>query len=227
MDIYLTDLETTDSLRFPTLPESINMSIGNQFATYQILGVGEIRVQGGVALDAISWNGFFPGENRQNHPIVLEWINPQEAFKWIENCKAKAGQQKKLRLLITETAINIDVYVESFTKIYSGGYGDINYQISLIQAKDLIVMATSSAVSTTGTLDTATTEEERPSPPEPSTYSVTKGDSLWAIAQKLLGDGSRYMELYEANSSTIDSMNAQYGNSKYTIYPGQVFTLPS
>lgn len=48
------------------------------------------------------------------------------------------------------------------------------------------------------------------------TYTVAKGDSLWAIAEKYLGAGSRYPE--------IKSLN---GLSSNTIYPGQVLKLPS
>lgn len=48
------------------------------------------------------------------------------------------------------------------------------------------------------------------------TYTVVKGDSLWAIAEKYLGAGARYPE--------IKSLNGLPSN---TIYPGQVLKLPS
>lgn len=48
------------------------------------------------------------------------------------------------------------------------------------------------------------------------TYTVKSGDSLWAIAAKQLGDGSRYNE--------IKTMN---GLSSNTIYAGQVLKLPT
>ncbi len=226
MDIYLTDLEVGDTFQFPMLPETISTTMGNQFASYSILGIGEIKVPSGVSLDTISWDGIFPGEHRQYQPYIKNWVNPLEAFKWLENCKAQVGKSKKLRLLVTETALNIDVYLDSVTKTYSQGYGDINYQISLVQAKDLIVTATSSTTATDGT-STTDSSGTRPSPPESTTYTVVSGDSLWAIAQKLLGNGSRYPEIYEANSSTIDERNSGTGNSKYTIYAGQIFTIPS
>jgi nucleoid-associated protein YgaU len=35
-------------------------------------------------------------------------------------------------------------------------------------------------------------------------YIVQPGDSLWLIAQKTLGDGSRYDEILRANSQVID-----------------------
>lgn len=48
------------------------------------------------------------------------------------------------------------------------------------------------------------------------TYTVKSGDSLWAIAAKQLGDGSRYKE--------IKSLNGLSGD---TIHPGQVLKLPN
>lgn len=48
------------------------------------------------------------------------------------------------------------------------------------------------------------------------TYTVKKGDSLWAIAAKQLGSGSRYKEIKTLNGLTTD-----------TIYAGQVLTLPA
>ena len=46
-------------------------------------------------------------------------------------------------------------------------------------------------------------------------YTVKPGDSLWAIAQATLGDGSRWPEIQRANSI-----------SGTTIHPGQVFNIP-
>lgn len=49
----------------------------------------------------------------------------------------------------------------------------------------------------------------------PGTYVVQKGDTLWGIAQRLLGAGDRYPQLMSANN-LIDSM----------IHPGQVLVIP-
>jgi nucleoid-associated protein YgaU len=34
-------------------------------------------------------------------------------------------------------------------------------------------------------------------------YTVASGDSLWAIAEKVYGDGSRWTDIYEANQDVI------------------------
>lgn len=55
--------------------------------------------------------------------------------------------------------------------------------------------------------------KEEPKPG--STYTVQQGDSLWGIADKLWGDGSRYIQIMSANN-LVDSM----------IHPGQVLIIP-
>ena len=47
------------------------------------------------------------------------------------------------------------------------------------------------------------------------TYVVVKGDSLWAIAQKKLGNGARYKEIKRLNWLTSD-----------TIHTGQKLKIP-
>ena len=215
MDIYLTDLETGDRLRFPMLPESINVQTGAIFQNYTVLAVGDIRLPTGDELTGFTWDGKLPGKLRENEPYVREWRNPHEIQSlW----SVYRNRKKKLRLLVTETPINHDVYIQRYNVTYSGGHGDYDYNISFTQAKDLRVLALTPA--TAQEPATAPAAATRPEPPPATTYTVKPGDSLWKIAQQLMGGGANYPALYEANKAVI-------GPNPSLIHPGQVLTIPS
>lgn len=216
MDIYLTNLKTNDRLQFPMLPTEISVKKGNQFASYTILQKGEVKIPSGTQLDSFSWSGILPGKKRRNDPYIRAWQNPKAIYNWITNLKAKGGKPVKARLLITETPINCDVYLSVFQATPTGGYGDINYSITLTQAKQIKVTKSAKKVQV---LMNAPKNEERPSAPAAQTYTVVKRDCLWKIAQKFYGNGSQYTKIYEANKGTI-------GGNPNLIYPGQVLTIP-
>lgn len=49
-------------------------------------------------------------------------------------------------------------------------------------------------------------------------HTVASGDTLWAIADKVYGDGNRYPEIFEANRPMLTDPDL--------IYPGQVLRCP-
>lgn len=52
------------------------------------------------------------------------------------------------------------------------------------------------------------------------TYEVVKGDCLWNIAKKHLGDGSRWGEIYELNKGTISDPSLIYVGQQLVLPPG-------
>lgn len=70
-----------------------------------------------------------------------------------------------------------------------------------------ITVAAPAAVATT------VTEE-----PDSDTYTIKKGDTLWAIAANHYGNGAKYPEIVKANQPMIKDADE--------IYPGQVLRLP-
>jgi LysM repeat protein len=56
--------------------------------------------------------------------------------------------------------------------------------------------------------------------PSPSKVVVAPGDSLWAIAERELGDGSLWSEIYNINKDTI-------GPNPSNIIPGTIISIPN
>jgi len=213
MDFYLTAPDGS-RIHLPVNPERITCNTGNRILTFDVITLGEISLPRGRAPIRFSFEGFFPGEARKDDPMVKNWTSPKELAGILSLWR---NEGTKLRLLVTETPINHDVYFDgdgSFEHEWRGGHGDCWYSLRFVEARELIIMAegeTAPAVA-------ATTQQTRPTPPTPKTYTVKPGDTLWGIAKQILGDGGRWREIYNNNVDVI-------GKDPNLIRPGQVLRI--
>ena len=74
------------------------------------------------------------------------------------------------------------------------------------------------------------TEEEKPSGGG-TTYTVQKGDTLWTIADELLGSPLRYAEIYNLNRETIEAAAQERGkkdsSNGHWLFPGTQLQIPA
>lgn len=218
MDIHITEIETGARFTFSMLPEKVKKSGDALFQTYEFINVGEVKIPKGVSLLTFSWKGTLPGKSRRNASFIKAqyWQSPEESQNIWEKWRS---DETKLRLMITETPINHDVYLEYYNADPVGGSGDYEYNIGFLEAKPVEIYTVNELNIKPSTQTNA--NKSRPSAAKSTarTYTVKRGDSLWKIAQKELKKGSRYMEIYNLNKDKIKKPDL--------IYPGQVFTLPS
>ena len=87
------------------------------------------------------------------------------------------------------------------------------------------------AITYDGTVKETATTSSTASKTGNLTHKVVSGDTLWALAKKHYGSGSKYTIIYDANKSTIESAAKARGrsNSKngHYIYPGTVLVIPN
>jgi len=213
MDFYLTAPDGS-RIHFPANPERITCQTGNRILTFDVIELGDISLPRGRVPTRFSFEGFFPGEARRNDPMVKSWRSPKELAGILSLWR---NEGTKLRLLVTETPINHDVYFDgdgSFEHEWRGGHGDCWYSLRFVEARELAIRAEGEMAPVV----VAGVQQTRPTPPAPKTYTVKSGDTLWAIAKQTLGDGGRWREIYNNNVDVI-------GKDPNLIRPGQVLRI--
>ena len=217
MDIYLTP-DGGSQIRFPMMPEKLTIGADAKFMSYSIISLGDVKLPRGKGIEEVSWSGTFPGESRKGAPFIKAFTKPDSLIK---NLRSYRDKGTKCTLLVTGTCINLTVYISKFTGKYVGA-GDFQYEIEFIVAQEIKIYTTSE-------LKISTPQAPRPAPKKETkktetesktrTFPVKSGDCLWRIAQKFLGSGSRYTEIYNLNRDKISNPNL--------IYPGQVLRIPN
>ena len=230
VDIYIRELSGRKEIRIPWLPSTIECQSGELLlATYNIINKGEVAVPTGTGLATYSWSSEFPGENRDGEGMLRgEWNPPKHYHDILEDWK-KNGTP--LNLLVTGYPINKDVLLQSYNHTAAGGFGDLAYEVTFIEYREITISTTEVAPTTATTTTTTTTQKRSTTTTTTGTYTVKTGDSMWAIAQRFLGDGSKWPTIYEANKTIIEQTAKKYGrqssdNGRW-IYPGMTLAIPT
>lgn len=224
VDIYIRERKGSREIRIPWLPEEIVFASGGTVrATYDIMDKGPVEIPTGAGLCAYSWSSEFPGERRTDDSMMRgEWKNPETYHKILEDWKAKGTP---LVLLVTGYPINKDVLLDDYEGKAAGGFGDIEYDLSFIEDREITITSTE-------VQKVQDNMEKRPST-QSTSYTVKKGDSLWKIAAMSQhgGKGSDWEKIYEANKTIIEKTAQKHGKKSssngWWIYPGMVLTIPT
>lgn len=215
----------------PETPGRLSLKIKGANKTVTLLNEGEINFLK------------LPGLTEITVPLTLPMFPkqgkaPDYYLSLFEKAKSK---RTTTQFIMTRTSpggrllfdTNIKVSVEDYSVEESAENGlDLSLEVKLKQYRDYgtktiiiksaddtkkttTVKANSAAAKTSATVKK---ERDAKTAPKTTTYTVKSGDTLWAIAKKYYGDGSKYTKIFEANKDKIKNPNL--------IYVGQVFKIP-
>lgn len=213
---YLKQGET--QFLFPVTPSQVQTKVGNCNETVQILQMGQANLLKNAGLEEVRFQALFPG--RQYHFVQVE-KGFREPSYFLERLKDFKNAKMPVQLIIFRRLAdgsqifcsNVEMGLEEYTIVEQGGeQGDFWVEIALKEYRKMQSIAYKPA-SGGNTLEKQPTQ--RPAKETAKTYVVQKGDNLWNIAKKELGDGSKFGELAEKNGISNPSL----------IYPGQVIKL--
>lgn len=218
-------------IQLPVNPEDLTINSSMNNSTFDTVGQGEIGNIGFEKLKELTISSFFP--KRYNGELYIntggQFEDPDFYIKFFEDIK-KA--REPFRLIVTDINVNMLVSIESFNHTYQYGTDDVEYELELKEYKEHNIRvlkanqlgyAISDTVQQVATASVTNTNSNRPVEKSiPKTYTVVTGDSLWKIAQRYLGDGSRWKEIYTYNNN-----KSIIGGNPNLIRPGQVLSIPS
>lgn len=202
--MWLTHNGESEKIRFPVLPETINVRKGSANKSVSIQGLGEVVIMQEAPADGISFSSFFPAypfPGVQFDNLTAPEVLANKIVSW-------KNSDKPSHVLLTGTDLNMFCVIESFTYEERGGdVGTLHYSIAFKEYKEV------KARQVNVNPETKKVQAPAPAPARPDnrvpekTVVVKKGDCLWNIAKKHLGSGSRYTEIVKLNAGLIKNPN--------------------
>lgn len=218
-------------VQLPVNPEDVTITGGANNSTSDTVGQGEINDLGFPTLKELTISSFFP--KSYNGELYIntggDFRDPDYYIKFFEDIK-KA--REPFRVIITDINVNMLVSIENFEYTYQYGTDDVDYSLELKEYKEHNIRVlkpsgsgyvTSDSVQQVASASVTNTNSNRSIERSiPKTYTVVQGDNLWKIAQKYLGDGSRWQEIYTYNNN-----KSIIGGNPNLILPGMELSIPS
>jgi len=216
-----------DKVLLPVAPSKLETKIKNHNKTINLINEGEVNLIKKPGLTEIEFEALLP---QVKYPFAAYVDGFKPASYYLEKIEQLKVSKKPFQFIVSRMSpsckllfdTNMKVTLEEYSIIEDADEGlDVKVSITLKQYRDFasktINLKTSAlATSSTSSTKKVTVTKKRPVTREvPKTYTVKKGDTLWLIAKKYLGDGAKYKEIAKMNN--IKNPNL--------IRPGQVLRL--
>lgn len=226
-----------DGVLLPITPSKIKTKINNKNDTIDLINEGEVNIIKSPGLTDIEFECILP---QTKYPFAMYLDGKfKSAIYYLNKLEKLKKGKKKFQFIVTRRNpknkklfdTNITVTLEDYTIEEDAENGfDVVVSINLKQYRDFKIK-TVKVKKSKSKKKKAKKKTTRSSNKTNGNYMVKKGDCLWNIAKKKLGNASRYKEIYKLNKDVIEKTAKKHGrkssNNGWWIYPGTKLKLPA
>ena len=224
---------------FPIPPSSVSLSVNNQNKTVELINEGEVNVLKSSGLSEISFDLLLPNTKYSFAQYPNGFRNAKFYLDIIENYKVKKEpfqfilvRQKPNGDVIFHTNITVSIEDYSIDDDADEGMDNVvsielkqyvNYGTKVVKVKNKKGKKKKKKAS-------KSRSNGKKSKTSGTSYTIKSGDTLWNIAKKKLGSGSKWTTIYNKNKSIIEKEAKKRGRASssngHWIYPNTKITIP-
>ena len=209
-----------ETYRLPVNPDEIKRERSLATGKYEVLGLGQIIVPKYAELMEYSFECELPHK-------AYHYVETPNGFKdadyYLNLFENWRNNLIPVRFIATNgIGDNIDtlVLIEKISDAEKAGEeGDRYVSFSLVEYKTFGWKESLEQLRPDVCTPSKVPPADEVNPKSSGSYTVQRGDTLWAIAKKYYGDGSKYPKIYNANTDKIKNPSL--------IYAGQILTIPN
>lgn len=214
-----------DDMLLPLPPEKIPVSYNGQNKTVSLINGEEINLIKPAGLSDISFDIIIP---QMDYPSAVWTGSINNAEDFLERLRDLKKSKRPFELIIIRRDpagkslfdTSMDVTLEDYKVSDDVGEGfDLKVNLSMKEYRYYGTKIMNFTIDDKTGTDVSQNDMDRQGEPlGQKNYTVVKGDCLWLISKKQLGDGNRWQEIYKLNQDKVKNPNL--------IYPGQVLIMP-
>lgn len=211
-------------LLLPVTPSAFTLKEKNQNRCINLVNGEEIVLPQVSGLAEISFSALLP---MVSYPFSVYEGDFKDGREFMEAFREMKGEAEPVwfRIIRTKNYSSTDIYciIEELSFKEDAAEGsDITCDIVLRQYRTYSTYVVNTASGTALSTESSSREV-------PQSVTVATGDTLWTIAKRYYGDGSRYYELYQKNRDIIEAAAVQNdlicSESGRYLFAGTVLSL--
>lgn len=176
----------------PVTPLNYEIKTAQNNETIDILDFGEAMLFGNAKLKRLSFSGFFP-HPKHDYPFIMGDVKtPIECVELLTKWKEA---KKPIRVIITDSPVNLMMGLREFTYREQDGTRDIYYKLSFVEYKEL----NTPSANNDKQIDETTGLKQRTDEPENPESWVDKADDILDASKKVYGDYSHWRNIVQSN----------------------------